>query len=149
MIDDQKSAMTHILILEDDPIVAIDLSSLMKSEGYSTSVVASVPDAVTTLNNRQVHLVLTDLFIRDADQKNQDGGNTLVHTIRNAHLFNTVPTEIQQIPIIAITGDSNALKNDHILRPAKTLGANLVLTKPIDRQYLLASIRELLTDNPE
>jgi DNA-binding LytR/AlgR family response regulator len=118
----EDSAKKKILIVEDQPIIAADLSGYMKDFGYQPlPSVKSAEDALLLLENIQVDCVLIDINIEgDMD------GVELAHQIK----------ETYGIPMIFIT----ALHDDHTIKRITSSGASAYLVKPVSEYSLRASI---------
>jgi signal transduction histidine kinase/CheY-like chemotaxis protein len=117
----------QILLVEDDPEVRNATRMLLKAEGYSVTVAATLHEAVQkAIDHPQLALVVTDFHL--------GAGETGVQVILRLG-------EVLQraIKAILITGDtSSAIKE---LAPNPNLR---VLSKPVQAETFLRTIRELL-----
>jgi PAS domain S-box-containing protein len=66
----------HVLVVEDDPDVALVLGELLRSAGYDARTVATGGDALGAIGAAPVDAVLLDLHLPDRN------GRTLVHEFR-------------------------------------------------------------------
>lgn len=132
-----------VLILEDDAIVASDLATVFETHGWATRHVTSVADALAVLQNEPVTLVVTDLFLFDPAQA-YESGNKLIHRMRNNRMFETLPKFVETLPIIAMSGAAERPEHAYVLIPAKALGADVVMKKPIDGRALIGKATHLL-----
>ena len=117
----RKAVVRRILIVEDEPLVAFDNETMIADAGYE--VVATVDryaDAVETLDERQVDLILSDISLT--------GERTGVDLAREA--------QRREIPILFATAHppegAEDLAIGHLLKPynERTLKAAL---KAVDR----------------
>lgn len=119
-----------ILITEDDYDNQKFLKLLLKKE-FEVEVCDSEVSFYKHLNNFQF-----DLIIMDISLKGKKNGLDLTRELKNDEKFN-------DIPVICLT--AHAYKNDK--ENAINAGVDLFLTKPIENQFLINSIKELLVDN--
>lgn len=111
-----------ILIVEDQPIIAADLSGYMKDFGYQPlPTVKSAEDALVMLDHIQADCVLIDINI-----EGEHDGVELAHQIK----------ERFGIPMIFIT----ALQDDETIQRISSSGARAYLVKPVSEYSLRASI---------
>jgi len=118
----EASSKKKILIVEDQPIIAADLSGYMKDFGYQPlPTVKSGDDALVLLENIQVDCVLIDINI-----EGEMDGVELAHQIKEAY----------HIPMIFIT----ALQDDLTIQRITSSGASAYLVKPVSEYSLKASM---------
>ena len=119
-------AMTHILVVDDEPMATDLLARFLSRCGYRVSTAADGVDALTVCDRDKPDLVLTDLRMPRMD------GLELIRKLR---------ADRESVRIIAMTGntlmggDSDALG----------AGAEIVLRKPLKLSDLHTHIQELLT----
>ena len=119
--------MKKILIVEDDPKIALALEVRLKANRYAVSI---APDAILGANLGRT--VKPDLILLDISMP---GGNGF----QLAETFQRM-LETKETPIIFIT----ASKNPELLQKVMDLGAVGLFEKPFDTEKLLYSIeREL------
>ncbi|MCL6524305.1 MAG: LytTR family transcriptional regulator DNA-binding domain-containing protein [Thermoflavifilum sp.] len=112
----------HILIVEDESIIALDLATGLEHEGYQISGIADDAEQAKSifLNNR-VDIVLMDIHI----QGEKDGVQTAIELM-----------QIKQVPLIYLTAYSDA---DTIKRVKSTYPAAF-LSKPYDLHHVRIAI---------
>ena len=70
----------HILVAEDDPIVADFLGMTLEEAGYFKNTADSIESALVELKHNQIDAVLLDLNLPDGD------GTRLARLIRKNHM---------------------------------------------------------------
>ncbi len=120
--------MHTILVIEDDIQTRMMLGKMLNGAGYNIVEAGNGKDGVKLFNEIPVDLVLTDIVMPE-----QEG----IETIRM--LKEAVP----KVKIIAMSGGGR-IGPENYLSMARTLGAGQTLKKPIKRQDLLASVKEML-----
>ncbi|MGE3540122.1 MAG: response regulator [Candidatus Tectimicrobiota bacterium] len=123
--------MASLLIIDDEHALRETLCALLSNAGYS---VVGVSDGQAGLDHCQwaaVDLVVTDLLM-----PGQDG----FQTIRALRTLAPVPK------IIALTG-SLAFERQDMLAFARESGADRALGKPVRKDVLLETVRELLRES--
>jgi two-component system response regulator GlrR len=128
------AASTHrVLVVDDDPDMTALLGNWLKGAGYAVTTASSGTEALTRLTMSRPHCVLTDLFMEGMD------GMTLLSRI---HASNPL------MPVIMLSGQAGipeAMKAMH-------LGISAFLTKPVDKDTLLANLQRALrlsSDSPD
>ena len=115
----------HILIAEDEVLVATDLRDQLRRLGYRTgAIVRSGDEAVRWTINTRPDLVLMDVRLEGMD------GLEAARWIES----------VTQTPIIYLTGFPGVF----ISKPEEMLGAALCLTKPVRMSDLQAVIEIVL-----
>ena len=109
----------HVLVVEDDPIVADILGMTSEEAGYFKTTANTIETAILELKQNQIDAVLLDINLPDGD------GNRLSRLISKNH----VP-----VPILVVSGNSGI---DDKITALKT-GSDGYLTKPFDRCELVA-----------
>ena len=121
--------MSAILVVDDDPIHAEYLVTLLQRSGEAADCALSARDALQHLAGGRYGIVITDLLMPDVD------GIELVREIRRSH---------PHIGIIGVSGCDGALR-----RLAGALmahyGLGSMLAKPIDQ----VALRKALNDSRE
>lgn len=119
---------SRILIIEDDPLVADALQSLLKFRGYEVDHANNGSAGLQAVNQSAPDLIITDMVLPELD------GVSLLRAIRTLH---------PKVPVLAISG----MGPEHgklYLNLASKLGANAVLRKPVRAGELIATIHRLL-----
>jgi DNA-binding response OmpR family regulator len=123
--------MARILIIDDEPQIRSMLRLMLERVGYE---VAEAPDGIEGI--RQYRENPADLIITDLIMPNKDGIGMIID----------LKKEFPQVKIIAMSG-GGVNRPEGYLDGAKKLGASRTLTKPIDRDEMLAAVKETLKDN--
>ena len=117
-----------ILVVEDEKIVREAIRQILESEGYCVFEAPHGAIAMRLLQEHPIDLVITDLLMPE-----QEGLETILQ-IRQLR---------PELKIIAISGGGR-YGLTHLLDVAKRFGVDRTFAKPLDRQKLLAAVRELL-----
>ena len=115
----------HILVVEDDTVVADVLGMTFEEAGHFLSIVHNIVVALADLRHNDIAAVLLDINLPDGD------GTRLARLIRKNHM---------PVPILVVSG--NASTDDKIA--ALGAGADGYLTKPFDRFELLANLDAII-----
>ena len=115
----------HILIVEDDPVVADVLGMTLEEAGHFQSTAHNIETALAELKHNAIDAVLLDINLPYGD------GTRLARLIRKNHM---------PLPILVVSG--NASTDDKIA--ALGAGADGYLTKPFDRFELLANLDAII-----
>ncbi|CCQ72477.1 response regulator transcription factor [Magnetospira sp. QH-2] len=121
--------MTTLLLIDDDEKVLSFLCKTLTKEGYDLVTATDGAEALKTIRNRQVRLVITDIFMPGMD------GMELIRTLKQDHA---------EVPIIAISGGGAGGHKDYYLSAADAFGADRVLAKPFTPTELRDAVRALL-----
>lgn len=116
-----------ILVVEDSPSLNKTVCELLRSQGYHTLSAHDGQEALELLYQRRVDLVLSDVVMPRLD------GYGLLQRIRSDQ-------RLQRLPVVFLTG--YATPDDR--RRAKESGVEDYLAKPLDKQDLLATVRNVL-----
>ena len=116
--------MSHILVVEDEPTIAIALQDDLEEEGYR---VEAVSDGVTALEKTRAgfDLVLLDVMLPGKD------GFTVLREMRRAG---------NRTPVILLT--ARGREEDRVT--GLSLGADDYVTKPFSRKELLLRVQAVL-----
>lgn len=115
----------HILIVEDDPVIADVLGMTLSEAGHFHSKADNIESALAELKHNTIDAVLLDINLPDGD------GTRLARLIRKRDI---------PVPILVVSG--NAGVDDKIA--ALGAGADGYLTKPFDRFELLANLDAIM-----
>lgn len=118
--------MKRILLVEDDPRIALALTVRLRSAGYDV-LAAPGPSSGTSFANA----LLPDLIITDLRMPHMDGFTFVRHLRR---------TGLEKVPVIVIT----ASRRDGLWETAMQLGAAAYFEKPYDATLLLAAVANAL-----
>jgi two-component system alkaline phosphatase synthesis response regulator PhoP len=109
-----------ILVVDDDELVLIALTELLKPKGYEVTTALSGSSALDLLRQDSIDLVILDIIMPEMS------GLEVCRKIRNMEGY-------QDVPIIMLTAKSG----DEDREQGMEAGANLFLPKPISPQRLL------------
>ncbi len=123
-----QSAMSSILVVDDDTQVLDVMSEMLRLEGYDVSVAENGQEAVDQLRVDRFDLVITDLIMPEKE------GLETIADIRRSQT---------DMPIIAISGGGRIGPTDY-LETARFIGADATLAKPFGRQELISTVAHLL-----
>lgn len=115
----------HVLVVEDDPIVADVLGITLEEAGHFTTTANTIETAQAELKHNRVDAILLDLDLTDGD------GTRLARLIRKNHSL---------VPILVISGNSGIDEKITVLGA----GADGYLTKPFDQYELMANLDAIM-----
>ena len=115
----------HILVVEDDPIVADILGMTWEEAGYFQTTATTIEAALFKLRHNEIDAVLPDIILPDED------ATRLARLIRKNHM---------PVPILVVSG--NSLIDNKIT--ALGAGVDGYLTKPFDRYELVANLEAII-----
>lgn len=121
--------MAKILLVDDEEIDQALIREMLVHGGHEVVLAKNGQEAIAVLESKEVAAVVTDLRM------------PLVNGLR---LIRSLRGEGDTIPIIAISGANR----DQLLL-AQDYGANAGLTKPVDRDKLLAVLKQVLSETRE
>ncbi len=116
---------TRILIADDEPSVRSYLRTVLEDGGYEVVEAANGSQALKEVRAGRVDVVITDLVMPERE------GLETIRILRK---------EQKGIGIIAMSGEFGG----QYLTTARLLGAEAVLSKPLSREVLLATVAEVL-----
>ena len=120
--------MPRILIIDDEPLIRNVLRQMLERAGYE---IIDAPDgeaAMKLIQHESADLVITDILMPE-----KDGLETIIDLKRR----------FPEIKIIAMSGGGYIGPEDY-LHMAVKLGVVRTFNKPIEREDLLAAVREIL-----
>ena len=117
----------NILVVEDDPIVAVAVAMTLEQAGYFTVPSSTIHEALEEISINEIDAVLLDLKLPDGD------GTRLARLIR-------AKKEKQLIPILVVSGNNSV--DDRIMALGARADGNL--TKPFDKHELLAHLEAMI-----
>jgi CheY-like chemotaxis protein len=113
-----------VLLVDDDARNIFALSSLLERRGMEVLTATTGLEAIETLSNADVSIVLMDIMMPEMD------GYQTMQKIRSSE-------KNQRLPIIALT--AKAMKGDR--EKCLEAGASDYLAKPVDTEQLLSALR--------
>lgn len=120
-------ASPYVLVADDSPEMCELLAELLEHEGYEVRTVASGGSALSEMFARPPDLLITDLFM-----PGMSGFSLRALMLRRP--------ELASVPVIVLSA--------YWHRPSETLEVADVLTKPLNIDRLLDSVRRLLAGDP-
>jgi len=121
----RRQAPTRVLVIEDEPVIAMDVSGIVESLGHEVIGVASrQAEAVELARRHQPGLVLADVQLQDGDS-----GILAVQEIMRS----------MDAPVIFVTGFPERLLTGDRVEPA------FIVTKPFDPETLKVAIVQALS----
>lgn len=130
--------MASVLIIDDEADVGRAIERVMTRAGHDVRVAATAETGLALYYAAPSDVVITDIIMP------KQHGVEVIQTIRQAS---------PDAKIIAISGGGNFAAQDYrpnaisttaYLAAAKKAGADVVLTKPFDKQQLLTTVADLL-----
>lgn len=122
---DSTGPRTRVLVVDDRPANVRLLEAILTAEGYDVTSAASGEDALHSIGAAEPDLVLLDILMPGID------GYEVCRRIRER-------PETAYLPVVMVTASSAEQKVE-----ALRAGADDFLTKPVDRQELLARVASL------
>lgn len=121
----RRQATTRVLIIEDEPVIAMDIAGIVESLGHEVIGVAGrQAEAVELARKHQPGLVLADVQLQDGDS-----GIVTVQEIMRS----------MDAPVIFVTGFPERLLTGDRVEPA------FIVTKPFDPETLKVAIVQALS----
>ncbi|MFT8645256.1 response regulator [Gluconacetobacter sp.] len=124
----RKVAQTSILIIEDEPIIAMDIEDLVRWCGHQVAgVTATEADAVELARQTKPGLILADINLGAGG----DGANAVASILRH-----------HMAPVIFVTAYPERLLTGEAIEPA------FVITKPFEPMTLAIATYQAVTGGP-
>ncbi|GAB2178522.1 hypothetical protein DLREEDagr8_40800 [Dongia sp. agr-C8] len=118
-----------VLVVDDDPDLLQSLRVLLEAYDYTVIMAANAAAAIAAVSERHPDLVLTDIYMPDAD------GFELINALRQHSL---------DVPVVAMSGGGRVGGYDN-LSVATHLGAAAVIDKPFSNASLIETIERVLS----
>lgn len=122
--------MARILVIDDDEQVLDMLYESLTREGYDVLRASNGEQGLRLYREGHVDLIITDLIMPE-----KEGIETIIE----------LRQDFPDVKIIAISGGGRTGTKDY-LHMAKIFGVQRTFTKPVAREQLLDSIRELIIE---
>lgn len=122
--------MKRILVIDDEKSIRVLLRTVLEEAGYEVMEAATADEAVSSYEARPADLVITDIFLPEADAP----GKILELVFRH--------------PAMKVIAVSGAASQEPARSIAKLLGARRVLQKPFMIQGLLDVVQSQLAGQP-
>ena len=121
-----------VMIIDDDPLTRESYEALLELEGLSTVAASNGAEAILWLESNTVAMILLDLKMPV-----MDGRSFLEHRARQE--------KIREVPVLVVSGWLDEAETRQTLLQ---LGADRLLRKPVDREELIGTVREILAKRP-
>ena len=130
--------MTRVIIVDDEEDIRIVLKEIFIREGYDVAVASDGTEGLDLVRETGADVVIIDVIMPGIN------GVETAYDIR---------MEFPKTKIIVMSGGGNtapleyeptAIATKAYLASADTIGADLTLTKPFDRQELIKAVRDLI-----
>jgi CheY-like chemotaxis protein len=123
-----RSAVTRILVIDDDRVVALSVAAMLEYEEFDVSIAGDGSAGIEAIEAAAFDLVIVDLFMPGMD------GFDTIRWIR---------ARDPMVPIIAITGfmaRGVCASEGNILAKALELGATVSMAKPFKRPEIVRAV---------
>jgi len=121
--------MSRILVIEDEPHIRILIENLLARDGHEVDLAENGEAGLMLFARHQYDLVITDIVMPEKD------GFEVISALNRI---------LPHARVIAITGGAAKLDIRNLLAMAESLGADRVLSKPLDFIKLQAAVKEVL-----
>ncbi|WP_395022927.1 response regulator [Dongia sp.] len=128
-LPDVEKPEATVLVVDDDPDLLQSLRVLLEAYDYTVIMAANAAAAIAAVSEQQPDLVLTDIYMPDAD------GFELINALRQHNL---------NVPVVAMSGGGRVGGYDN-LSVATHLGAVAVIDKPFSNASLIETIERVLS----
>ena len=121
--------MSHILVVDDVPVVRLVIGKILRRAGHEVQEAASGDDALAQIRIRAPDAVVTDLWMPGSD------GLGLIRALKEG---------FPRIAVVAMTGGSPRDSQEKSLTQAREAGVSAVLIKPVDKNDLMTAVGQAL-----
>ena len=122
-----------VLVVDDDPDIIDYFSSFLEDNGYNVGSAQSAAAALSAVDEYKPDVILIDVLM-----PGKSGLDLLVTLRRDPNWTN--------VPLVVVTGNDQILQDDcqsYLGSHQDVRGPDGVLSKPIDRNTLLAVLKKL------
>lgn len=112
----------RILIAEDDELILKTIEYKLQKEGYEVIVTRNGKDAIDTINNTEVDLIITDIMMPFAS---------------GTEILSAIKALGKKIPVIMLS----SLGQEEVVLDAFDLGASDFMVKPFSPNELILRIK--------
>ncbi|MBL7664094.1 MAG: response regulator [Bacteriovoracaceae bacterium] len=130
MGNDEESKK-FVLIVEDDPLTVVYVRTLLEPHGYEVYSVTNGKNCLQALAQYQFDLLIIDMLMPV-----YDGQSTTIDIKNNK--------DLKDIPIVIITASEEENAKDNAL----FAGADAFLTKPIKKDEMLKTLKQMIQNKP-
>ncbi len=120
--------LTSITLVDDDAPFREAVARVLRGAGHAVETCESGSQAWRVLQAEQPEVLITDLIMPEGD---------------GVELISRVHSRFPAIRIIAVSG-SRLMADLNLLSLARSLGAQIILDKPLDGEQLLNAVAEIL-----
>ena len=120
--------MARIIIIDDNVYILDMLKQTLEREGYEVVEASNGNEGIRLYRENLADLIITDILM-----PKKEGLETIMELKR----------DFPDVKIIAISGGGRISPKEY-LSMAKKLGARHTFSKPVEREKLLAAVRELI-----
>ena len=121
--------MSRILVIDDEPHIRILIENFLARDGHEVDLAENGEAGLTLFALHQYDLVITDIVMPAKD---------------GIEVISALNRILPNARVIAMTGGASKLDIRNLLAMAKALGADRVLSKPLDYIKLQAAVKEVL-----
>lgn len=123
LIQELKMVLMNILVIDDDEQFLFVLGELLKKYGFNVSLARNGMEALETISEEDIHLIITDTIMPDTPIM------SFICTLKNSY---------PELPVILISG----LPTSPLINNSLILGADQFLPKPLDLNSLFTAINK-------
>jgi CheY-like chemotaxis protein len=120
--------MPRILVIDDDPQIRILVGQMLEKAGYQVTLAADGDSGCKMYREMPTDLIITDMVMPEK------GGVDTILELR---------ADFPDLKIIAMSGGGRTGPYSY-LKMAERFGAEMVFSKPLRKEQLLAAVSELL-----
>jgi CheY-like chemotaxis protein len=121
--------MKCVLVVDDVPAIRLVLKKILSRAGYSAIEAGDGAEALSLLGTCRPDVVVTDIWMPGVD---------------GLQLLETLKREWPGIAVVAMTGGAPQKSQEASLERARNSGATQLLMKPIDKDELVAAVKQAL-----
>jgi len=125
--------MSHVLVIDDDPLIRQTIRFALEDAGFNVIEAESGVDGCIAVAESSFDLVITDILM-----PNKDGIETIIEVKR------TRPS----LRILAMSGGGK-IEGREYLSLAARLGVNDTICKPFQRSALISKVQQLCSHGAE
>ncbi len=119
--------MANVLIVDDDQAILDIVGLWLENEGHTVAHALDGDIALNSLKDQDFDVVITDIIMPRTE------GIQLIREIRQSQ---------KNMGIVAISAGGK--KGANYLKAAKSMGANTILSKPLDQDKIVSAVKDLL-----
>lgn len=120
--------MKKILIIDDDLNMRETLREILTADDHDIMIASDGKEGISLHNMKTFDLIITDIIMPDMD------GIEVIIELKKNH---------PETKIIAISGGGYYFADDY-LETARALGADMVIEKPFENEFLITTVAQML-----